>query len=446
MDMKELIQPRVLKGFRDYLPELMIQRKKMIKKIENTFESFGFAPIDTPAIEYTEILMGKGGEESDKQSYRFNDNGGRDVTLRFDLTVPLARFAAQHYNELGMPFKAYHIAPVWRGENTHKGRYREFYQCDFDILGSTSILADIEIATMIYNTIHNLLNNDSFTIRINNRLILNGLMNKLGLIDKMTQVLRVIDKIYKEPEEKIINELSEKVLLSQEQIKELLTFIRLQGDNKTILDTLENMFSDNEISLNGIKALKDIVSAFNFQGIPEKCLKIDLSIARGLDYYTGCVFETMLNDLPSIGSICSGGRYDNLASLYTTNNIPGVGAAVGLDRLIAGLEELNLLEKELSPAKVMIVSMDKNYTNEYIQMANILRKAGINTELYSDNKKLDKQMKYADRKGFKLLIINGSQEFENNKVKIKNMLTGENLANINKDDLVIQVQSILNQS
>lgn len=444
--MKELIQPKVLKGFRDYLPETMIQRKKMIKTIENTFESFGFAPIDTPALEYTEILMGKGGEESDKQSYRFKDNGDRDVTLRFDLTVPLARFAAQHYNELGMPFKAYHIAPVWRGENTHKGRYREFYQCDFDILGSNSVLADIEIATMIYNTIHNLLENDNFTIRLNNRAILNGLMSKLNLSDKITPVLRVIDKIYKEPEEKIIDELKNKVILNDEQIKEILTFIRLQGDNQSILSTLENMFADNEISMGGINTLKEIVSAFNAQGIPEKCLKIDLSIARGLDYYTGCVFETMLNDLPGIGSICSGGRYDNLAGLYTTNNIPGVGAAVGLDRLLAAFEELNLVKKSLTPAKVMIVAMDKNYTNEYLQMANVLRKGGVNTEFYSDNKKLDKQMKYADRKGIKIVIINGSQEFDNNIVKIKNMLTGESLANINKDDLLKQVKSILEQS
>ncbi|MFN8575669.1 MAG: histidine--tRNA ligase [Candidatus Sericytochromatia bacterium] len=443
--MRELIQPKVLKGFRDYLPELMIQRKKLIKKIENTVESFGFAPIDTPALEYTEILMGKGGEESDKQSYRFNDNGGRDVTLRFDLTVPLARFVAQHYNELGMPFKAYHIAPVWRGENTHKGRYREFCQCDFDILGSNSVLADIEIATMIYNTVHNLLNNDKFTIRINNRAILNGLMNKLSLTDKTTQVLRVIDKIYKETEDKIINELKEKVLINDEQINQILGFVRLKGDNQTILDKLDSMFSDNEISLNGINILKEIISSFKLQGIPEKCIKIDLSIARGLDYYTGSVFETMLDDLPSLGSICSGGRYDNLAGLYTTHQISGIGASVGLDRLISGLEELNMLDKELSPAKVMIVAMDKNYTNDYIQMANELRKSGINTELYSDNKKLDKQMKYADRKGFNIVIINGSQEFEQNKVKIKNMLTGESLANIDRGDLVKQVQSILNQ-
>lgn len=441
--MKNLIQPRVLKGFRDYLPQIMIQRKAMIKTIENSFESFGFSPIDTPALEYTEILMGKGGEESDKQSFRFNDNGGRDVTLRFDLTVPLSRFAAQHYNDLGMPFKAYHIGPVWRGENTHKGRYREFYQCDFDILGTNSVWADIEIALMIYKTLNNLLENNDFTVKINNRSILNGLMNKLGLEAKTAGILRIIDKINKETEDKIKAELSEKLELTNEQISEVLNFVKIKGDNDSIIKSLESIFVDNPIAIGGINTLKEIISVIKHQNIPEKCFQIDLSIARGLDYYTGSVFETVHDKLPGIGSICSGGRYDNLAELYTANKIPGVGAAIGLDRLIAVLEELDLLKKELTTAKVMIVTMDKNYLNEYFEMANKLREAGINTEVYSDDKKLDKQMKYADRKGINLVIINGSQEFNQNIVKIKNMLTGESFDNISKDDFVEKICSIL---
>lgn len=442
MSNKQIIQPKILKGFRDYLPEVMIPRKNMIHKLEEVFESFGFAPIDTPTLEYTEILMGKGGEESDKQLFRFNDNGGRDVTMRFDLTVPLARFAAQHYNELGMPFKRYHIAPVWRGENTHKGRYREFYQCDFDILGTTSNTSDIEIASMIYSSISTLIKSDNFTIRFNNRMILNGLMEKMSIQDKLTGVLRVIDKIYKEPEEKIVKELEEKVGLEKSQIDKILEFVRLKGSNQEILDSLKNILEGNEIALKGVSNLEELINTLVALDIPEKCLTIDLSIARGLDYYTGTIFETMLNDLPSIGSICSGGRYDNLAELYTTQTIPGVGASVGLDRLIAALEELKLLESKVSPADVLVTTMDGKYTMEYIKLASELRKAGVKTEVYTESKKLDKQLKYADRKSFKLVLINGSNEFEQNIVKIKNMVSGENLS-VSRSELVDKVKSII---
>lgn len=442
MSSKQIIQPKVLKGFRDYLPEMMIPRKKMIHQLEEVFESFGFAPIDTPTLEYTEILMGKGGEESDKQLFRFNDNGGRDVTMRFDLTVPLARFAAQHYNELGMPFKRYHIAPVWRGENTHKGRYREFYQCDFDILGTTSNTSDIEIANMIYNSISTLIKSDNFTIRFNNRMILNGLLEKMSIQDKVTGVLRVIDKIYKESEEKIVKELEEKVGLENSQIEKILEFVRLKGSNQEIINSLKNILEGNEKALKGVSNLEELINTLVSLDVPEKCLTIDLSIARGLDYYTGTVFETMLNDLPSIGSICSGGRYDNLAELYTTQTIPGVGASVGLDRLIAALEELKMLDSRVSPADVFVTTMDSKFTAEYIKLASDLRKAGIKTEVYTENKKLDKQLKYADRKSFKLVLINGSNEFEQNTVKIKNMLTGENLS-VSRSELIDKVKSII---
>lgn len=438
----KLIQPRILKGFRDYLPELMIHRKKMIAKIEKCFESFGFAPIDTPVLEYTEILLGKGGEETDKQLFRFNDNGGRDVTMRFDLTVPLARFTAQHYNELGMPFKAYHIAPVWRGENTHKGRYREFIQCDFDILGTTSNLSDIEIASVIYTIIKELINSDKFTIRINNRAVLNGLMNKLGLEDKTAGILRVVDKLHKETLDNLKKELTEKVGLNETQIEEVLAFVNIKGSNSEIIFSLEKMFSENETAMYGVNCLKELVDAFNVLEIPEKCYQIDLSIARGLDYYTGMIFETNLNDLPGIGSVCSGGRYDNLAELYTNNKVPGVGASVGLDRLIAAMEELDLLTKISTPAEVLVVTMDKNYRHEYLKLANILRQSGIKTELYTDEKKLDKQMKYADRKGFKVALINGSNEFDSGNLKVKNLATGENHT-VTKDNLIDTIKGIL---
>lgn len=440
--MNKIIQPKTLKGFRDFLPDQMLNKKSMIKKIESNFENFGFAPIDTPSLEYTEILLGKGGDETDKQLFRFNDNGGRDVTLRFDLTVPLARFVSQHYNELGMPLKAYHIAPVWRGENTHKGRLREFYQCDFDILGTESNFSDIEIATLIHTTISKLIGSTEFTIRVNNRMVLNGLMSQLQIEDKTTGVLRIIDKIYKQPKEKIIQELQEKLALSTEQIDSLLSFIELKGSNEEILENLKVRFKENELALKGVLNLEEMVKTFALLGFDT--LKIDLSIARGLDYYTGSVFETMLNKLPEIGSVCSGGRYDNLASLYSSNKVAGVGASVGLDRLIDAMEELKMLELKATPADVLIVMFDEKYKFDYLKMAMKLREAGIKTELFNEPKKLDKQMKYANKKGFKFVITNGSNEFENQKVKIKNMVSGEifestfdNLAEIVKEKLTV---------
>ncbi|MFN8673520.1 MAG: histidine--tRNA ligase [Candidatus Sericytochromatia bacterium] len=421
--MNKIIQPKTLKGFRDFLPDLMLNKKKMIGIIERTFESFGFAPIDTPCVEYTEILLGKGGDETDKQLFRFNDNGGRDVTLRFDLTVPLARFTSQYYNELGMPFKAYHIAPVWRGENTSKGRYREFYQCDFDILGTETNFSDIEIGIIIHNVVKSLIGSEEFTIRFNNRMILNGLMKELNLEDKTVEVLRVIDKIYKQSEDKIIQELTEKVGLTEEQTTNVLSFIKIKGTNKEIVATLKERFKNNEQALKGVINIEEFV--LTFESLGYNTLKIDLCIARGLDYYTGSVFETMLNKLPELGSICSGGRYDNLASLYSTNKIAGVGASVGLDRLLDGLEELKLLEKKATPATVLILMLDDNYKEKYLQIAMNLRSKGIKVELFNEKKKLDKQMKYADRKGFKFVITNGSNEFEKNIIRIKNMETGE---------------------
>jgi histidyl-tRNA synthetase len=440
---KKIIQPRVLKGFRDYLPDLMLQRKSMIGKIENIFESFGFAPIDTPALEYTEILLGKGGDESDRQLFRFTDNGERDVTMRFDLTVPLARFVAQHYNELGMPFKAYHIAPVWRGENTHKGRYREFYQCDFDILGANSNFSDIEIVMVIYSAVKAVLGSDDFTIRINNRKILNGLMHSMGLQDKTAEILRVIDKIYKEPPEKIIAEMVQKVGITEKQTEDILAFVRIKGTNQEVISSLENMFQANETALSGVNNLKEMVNALAALNVPPDCYQVDLSIARGLDYYTGTIFETMLNRLPGIGSICSGGRYDNLASLYTINEVPGVGASVGLDRLIAAMEELNLLSMVSTPAEVMVVNLDSSYRTAYLKLAGELRTAGIKTELYTEDKKLDKQLKYANRKGFKLVVIAGSDEFESASVNIKNMVSGENLNKVNRDELIATLKKLL---
>jgi histidyl-tRNA synthetase len=414
--MNKIIEPKVLKGFRDYLPKTMINKKKIIYHIEQTFESFGFSPIDTPCIEYTEILLGKGGTETDKQLYRFTDNGGRDVTLRFDLTVPLARFISQHYNELGIPFKAYHIGQVWRGENTHKGRYREFYQCDFDILGTESNLSDIEIIQIIYKSLSEIIKSDKFSIRLNNRVILNSLLKQLNLIGKSTEVLRVIDKIRKEPLEKIKLYLSN-LGIENNNVNKIIEFVSIEDDNKNIINYLTKNIGNNE----GIDNIKEIINILEVIGIPNKCIKIDLSIARGLDYYTGNVFETILEDLPNIGSICSGGRYNNLASLYSNNKIPGVGASIGIDRLISALEELGKLENRNTTADLIIINIDSNYTKEYFRLAKIFRENNIKTDFFTDNKKIDKQLKYADRKGIRFAITNASNEFENNIVKLKDL-------------------------
>lgn len=420
---KTLIEPRTLKGFRDFLPEVMIPRKKMIEIIEKVYRLFGYSPIDTPALEYTEILLGKGSTETDKQLFRFTDNGGRDVAMRFDLTVPLARFVAQHFNELSFPFKRYHIAPVWRGENSQRGRYREFYQCDFDIIGTKSNLADLEVVQVIFSALIALGIND-FTIRINNRMILNGLMKQLELEDKTVQILRIIDKIEKIGVDEVRKELKE-LLVSISAIDKIIDFINLKGDSEKIINRLSADFCGNQLAETGILNLKEVVEKSKKIGIPEKNLKIDLSIARGLDYYTGTVYETTLNNLPEIGSICSGGRFDNLSSLYIDKELPGVGASIGIDRLIAALQSLNMLIGEKTTAKALVAVRDGLADNAFM-IANLMRSYGVNTEVYLGKNFGGDQVKYAANKGIGFVIFPVSNDI----VNLKNVRTGENFENI----------------
>lgn len=400
---KGIIEPRTLKGFRDFLPEVMIPRKRMIEIIEKIYRSFGYVPIDTPALEYSEILLGKGSAETDKQLFRFTDNGGRDVALRFDLTVPLARFVAQHFNELSFPFKRYHIAPVWRGENTQRGRYREFCQCDFDIIGTKSNLADMEVVQVIFIAL-TALGIDSFTIRINNRMILNGLMKQLNVEDKTVQILRVIDKIDKIGANEVKKELEMIIGKNEVAINKIVGFVGLNGSNDEILDWLAKEFSGVPLAETGIANLREILEKSKSLGIPEKNLKIDLSIARGLDYYTGTVYETILNNLPEIGSICSGGRFDNLSSLYTDKELPGVGASIGLDRLIAALQAMNLLDGKKSTAEVLVVVKDGCSDYSFV-VADFLRDKGIDAEVYLGQKSVGEQIKYAINKDIKFIIF-----------------------------------------
>jgi histidyl-tRNA synthetase len=347
------IQPRTLKGFRDYLPEIMMPRERIMDIARRVFRSYGFSPIDTPALEYTEILIGKGGAETDKQLYRFQDHGGRDVGLRFDLTVPLARFAAQHINELGTPFKRYHIGPVWRGENTQRGRFREFVQCDFDTIGTRSVAADAETVLVVHDLLR-LIGFERFTIRVNNRLVLAGLLESLGLEGQTTNLLRAIDKLAKIGPQRVIDEIVETAGTTAEQASRVVELVNLQGSPTDVLSKLQPLVAASDRGKEGVALLAQLLEVVTSAGVPPQRVQLDVSIARGLDYYTGTVLETILDDLPDIGSIASGGRYDNLAELYTHQPLPGIGASLGLDRLLDAMQELKMIEPVRSPAQVFI--------------------------------------------------------------------------------------------
>ena len=422
-----MIEPRTLKGFRDYLPEAMIPRERLIATAQSVYRSFGYSPIDTPALEYLDILTGKGGEETDKQLYRFQDHGERWVGLRFDLTVPLARFVAQHANELGLPFKRYHIATVWRGENTQRGRYREFMQCDFDTIGTRSAAADIETALVIHELIRKIgaaFGRDlGFAIRVNNRAVLNGLLAKLGLSEKTTAILHAIDKLAKSGREKVVAEMTAVAGMTTEQADQVLQIVGLRGTNDEILRQLAPLVAGNPLGEEGVERLRQILRGAKAGGIADGTLQLDVSIARGLDYYTGAIFETFLADLPTIGSICSGGRYDNLAGLFTKQELPGIGASLGLDRLLAALEELGMIDKVRTPAPVLIAFFDKERLDDYLRLATTIRAAGIGVEVFPDAKKLGQQLQYADRRGFRVAIIAGQREFDAGVCQLKDLQT-----------------------
>jgi histidyl-tRNA synthetase len=419
-----MITPRTLKGFRDYLPETMIPRERLIDTAKQVYRSYGFSPIDTPALEYLEVLTGKGSDETDRQLYRFQDHGGREVGMRFDLTVPLARFVAQHIDELGTPFKRYHIATVWRGENTQRGRYREFMQCDFDTIGTRSVASDIETALVIHDLLR-AIGFSRFTIRLNNRQVLNGLLERLGLADKSTAILRALDKLAKIGLEKVAEEMVTAAGSTVEQAGEVLKLAELSGPNDQILKQLEPLVAGSEIGQEGVARLAQIVQGVQAAGFAPQQLALDVSIARGLDYYTGAVFETFLDDLPTIGSVCSGGRYDNLAGLFSKQELPGIGASLGLDRLLAAMEELKMVERVRTPAQVLVTLFDQARLNDYLRLARQVRAAGLAVEVYPEPKKLGQQLKYADQRGFRMALIAGSQEFASNTCQVKDLQSGQ---------------------
>lgn len=417
------ITPRTLKGFRDYLPEAMIPREQLVETARRVYRSYGFSPIDTPALEYLEVLAGKGGEESDKQLYKFQDHGGRWVGLRFDLTVPLARFAAQHIAALGTPLKRYHIAAVWRGENTQRGRYREFMQCDFDTIGTLSVAADIETALVIHD-LFRAIGFDAFTIRLNNRMVLAGLLERLDLADRATPILRALDKLGKIGPAAVAEEMQATAGATAAQTAEVLRLAALEGTTDEILSRLDPLVAGSERGAEGVARLDAVLRAVEAAGVAPQRLALDVSIARGLDYYTGTIYETFLDALPEIGSVCSGGRYDNLAELFTSQALPGIGASLGLDRLLAAMEELGMIEKVRTPAPVFIPYFDEDRLHDYLRLASALRASGIGVEVFPEPKRLGQQLKYADRRGFRLALIAGTSEFESGTCQLKDLAAG----------------------
>jgi histidyl-tRNA synthetase len=422
----KLIEPRTLKGFRDYPPALMIPRERVLQTARELYRSYGYAPIETPALEYAEVLLGKGGGENDRIVYRFKDHGDRDVALRFDLTVPFARFSAQHVPQLGTPFKRYAMGPVWRGENTSAGRYREFWQCDFDTIGTTSNAADIETVLVINDLFENL-GFERFTIRVNNRLVLTGLLESLGIADKAGPLLRCLDKLSKIGRDKVVEEMVREAGVLAKQAEEVLILAEVEGPSSGRLDQVENRFCSNGNVKDGVAKLRELLDVCAKVGILDERVCIDLSIARGLDYYTGTIYETFLTDLPNIGSVCSGGRYDNLAGLYTKQVLPGVGASLGVDRLLAAMEELKhpWMTGQSTPAPVIVLNLDASLLGTYQKIARELRSAGVGVEVYPDAKKLGPQFQYAERRGFRLAVIVGPEEAASGKRKVKDLTKRE---------------------
>ena len=441
------IQPRTLKGFRDFPPAAMIPREWIIDTARRVYRSYGFSPIDTPALEHLEILTGKGSAETDKQMYKFEDPGGRMVGMRFDLTIPLARFVAKNIQELGTPFKRYQIATVWRGENPQAGRYREFMQCDFDTIGTTSLSADIEMV-LILNDLLSALDVGEFTIHINHRGLLNGLLEKIDLVDQSTAVLRTLDKLSKIGPERVAQELSETVGTNKAQTEQLLQLTALDGTNEEKLDEAALLIAGSEVGKHGVGQLRELIEsvAATLPAAAQNRVVFAPSICRGLDYYTGIVLETTLDDLPEIGSVASGGRYDNLAELYTSQKLPGVGASLGLDRLLAALEKLGRLQNIPKPAEVLIPFFAAEHRNDYLQLAAQLREAGIGVEFYPEPKKLGKQLQYANRRGFRVALIIGEDEFTAGQCQVKDLASGESQTVLLADKgaaVVAQIQSLL---
>lgn len=429
---KTIIEPKVLKGFRDSLPAQEIQKKEIISKLEKNFSSYGFVPIDTPVLEYTEVLLGKGGGETDKQIFHFHDNGGREVAMRFDLTVPFARFLAAHQNELALPFKRFHINKVWRGENPQKGRFREFFQCDFDIVGVDNAAADFEILSMMQNSF-SMLGLDKVTFHVAHRGLFNAFLEHLGVAEQSVEVLRTVDKLRKigaEAVRTILTELTD----SDGKADAILAYIAPE-EGTGFLERLEKLSELAGGETVHTARMREIHALLSDAGIAAQFI-LDPSITRGLDYYTGIVYETFLDDLPTIGSVCSGGRYNDLASLYTKDRIPGVGSSIGLDRLLSALEELHSpVLKNGASADVLVIVMDEALRPWYNSIGIELRKRGVRCDVYLADRKMAQQFKYAEMNHIPFALTCGEDERLSRTYALKNLLTRETYKELSLDQV-----------
>ena len=420
-------KPRTLSGFMELLPEKQVQFDRMMELLRRSYSLYGFTPLDTPIIEASEVLLAKAGGETEKQIYRFT-KGDTDLSLRFDLTVPLAKYVALHYAELSFPFRRFQIGKVYRGERAQRGRFREFYQADIDVIGDgrLDITNEAEIPAIIYNTF-TALGLRRFQIRVNNRKILNGFYAMLGLTNKAPDIMRTVDKLDKIGPDKVKELLlTEDIGLTGEAADEILKFIAIQGDNGQVLTALEDYRGRNERFDQGLDELTTVVKYLAAFGVPEDHFAVDLTIARGLDYYTGTVYETTMLDHPEIGSICSGGRYDNLAEYYTDKQLPGVGISIGLTRLFYVLSEQGMLNGDMNtaPTDVLILPMTDDLSPA-ISCASRLRQAGIRTQLYTEQKKFKQKMSYADKLGVPYVVFLGEDEVRQGAVSVKDMISGE---------------------
>jgi len=426
------VTPRRPSGFGEYLPHEQIEFNRLMDIIRGTYEKYGFVPLDTPVLELSGVLLAKEAGETSKQIYRF-EHGRNDLSMRFDLTVPLARYVAEHEGQLAFPFRRYAIGKVYRAERAQAGRFREFYQADIDVIGSNSPIVDAEFPAII-NEIFEKFKFGEFTIRINNRMVLNGFFEGIGLRASSKDVLRIVDKMEKITESELVSELKN-IGLSDEQVADVLRFTAITGSNDEILEQLKQLDVRSELLDDGIAKLEALVRSLRTMGVPESRFKIDLKIARGLDYYTGTVYETVLDEHPEVGSVCSGGRYDDLASYYTNTSLPGVGISIGLSRLFYKLREAGIIEPTAqSPAKVVVMPLTENQIEDGLNVAALLREMGIATVLYTELDKVAKKLRYADRMGFGYVVLIGAQEAEAGTVSLKDMRTGKSLT-IAKSDL-----------
>ena len=429
------IEPRILQGFVELLPDEQIAFNKMYDKIRSVYERFGFLPIDTPVLEYSDVLLAKAGGETEKQIYRFT-KGDADISMRFDLTVPLARYVAMHQNDLAFPFKRYHMAKVYRGERPQKGRFREFTQCDIDVIGSESLplIYDAEIPAVIYNVFREL-DIGKFTVRINNRKILGGFFTYLGQSENVTEIMRVIDKLEKIGAEKVAEELK-KIGVGDAETEKIISFISIGGSCDNIIASLRALGVENELFTEGVGELEEVVSHIRAFGVPDEYFTVDLTIARGLDYYTGTVYETKLDAYPALGSICSGGRYDNLTGYYTDEKLPGIGISIGLTRLFSQLKDAGLIDTaKKSTVDVLVIPMDKAAIPAAVSAAGKFRAAGIPSDVYYLEKGMKPKMKYANRIGVPFAAIIGESEMNENKVALKNML-GDGQVTVSVDEAI----------